>query len=83
MLSNEDLAKLANAGEQEKYSAFQAARISGLYPVAHGGRGMADAIARIRREVSAAIEDGKTLIFLTDRDSDERNAPIPSLLLTS
>ncbi|MBF4552482.1 glutamate synthase large subunit [Corynebacterium suicordis] len=83
VLSNEDLAKLANAGEQEKYSAFQAARISGLYPVAHGGRGMADAIARIRREVSAAIEDGKTLIFLTDRDSDERNAPIPSLLLTS
>ena len=83
VLSNEDLAKLENAGEDEKYSAFQAARISGLYPVAHGGRGMTEALERIRREVSQAIADGKTLIILTDRESDERNAPIPSLLLTS
>ncbi|WP_459610410.1 glutamate synthase large subunit [Corynebacterium urogenitale] len=83
VLSNQDLEKLRAAGEHEKYAAFRSARISGLYKVAHGGRGMAESIKRIRREVSDAIASGATLIILTDRDSDERNAPIPSLLLTS
>lgn len=83
VLSNELLAKLTVAGEDERFGAFKAARISGLYPVAHGGRGLAAALKRIRREVSAAIDSGKTLIILSDRESDERNAPIPSLLLTS
>jgi glutamate synthase (NADPH/NADH) large chain len=44
---------------------------------------MRQAIDRVRREVSAAIEDGCSLIILSDRESDERLAPIPSLLLTS
>ncbi|RAV31892.1 glutamate synthase large subunit [Corynebacterium heidelbergense] len=83
ILLNSEFANIVAAGQHEQYSAFQSATISGLYPVAHGGRGMQQAIARVRREVSAAIAAGKTIIVLTDRESDERSAPIPSLLLTS
>lgn len=83
VLFNDEFAKIVAAGEHEKFSAFRSATISGLYLVAHGGRGMEQAIARVRREVSQAIESGATIIVLTDRDSDERYAPIPSLLLTS
>ncbi|RRO88128.1 glutamate synthase large subunit [Corynebacterium bovis] len=83
VLLNSELLTLEHAGGDERHAAFRSARISGLYPVAHGGRGMREAIARVRREVSRAIEDGATLIVLSDRDSTERMAPIPTLLLTS
>ncbi|QCB28867.1 glutamate synthase large subunit [Corynebacterium endometrii] len=83
IIDNHQLATLIHANDEGKAENFGAAVISGLYPVAHHGKGMREAIARVRREVSAAIADGKTLIVLSDRDSDERFAPIPSLLLTS
>lgn len=83
VLLNSTLATLRQAGAHEGFEDFRSAVISGLYPVAHGGRGMRQAIERIRRETSRAIEDGATLIILSDRESDERMAPIPSLLLTS
>jgi glutamate synthase (NADPH/NADH) large chain len=83
LLLNSSLATLRGAGGHDGFDAFRSTVISGLYPVAHGGRGMRQAIDRVRREVSAAIEDGCSLIILSDRESDERLAPIPSLLLTS
>ena len=83
LLLNSTLATLREAGEHEGFGAFRSAVISGLYPVAHGGRGMRQAIERVRREVSAAINDGATLIILSDRESNGRLAPIPSLLLVS
>jgi glutamate synthase (NADPH/NADH) large chain len=83
LLLNSSLATLRGAGEHDGFETFRSKVISGLYPVAHGGRGMREAIDRVRREVSAAIEDGCSLIILSDRESDERLAPIPSLLLTS
>lgn len=81
ILGNTELATLMAAGESRP--GLRAATVRGLYNVAHGGRGLRIALDRIRREVSRAIEDGATLVVLSDRESDERNAPIPSLLLTS
>lgn len=83
ILDNHDFVTLCKAGEDERFSEFHAEVISGLYPVAQGGRGMRNAIRRVRREVSEAIDRGARLIVLSDRESDERFAPIPSLLLTS
>ena len=51
--------------------------------MAHGGAGLRQAIDRVRKQVTQAIEEGHTVIVLSDRESDERYAPIPSLLLTS
>ena len=53
------------------------------YPVAEGGAGPARrARAASARRSSAAIADGARIIVLSDRESDEQLAPIPSLLLT-
>ncbi|AZA08873.1 glutamate synthase large subunit [Corynebacterium pseudopelargi] len=83
IIDNHELATLIHANDDGDWPTFGAAVISGLYPVAHHGAGLREAIARVRREVSEAIAQGKSIIVLSDRESDERFAPIPSLLLTS
>lgn len=85
ILDNHDFVTLCALGDGDDEFArdFQVEVISGLYPVAQGGRGMRNSIRRVRREVSEAIDRGARLIVLSDRDSNERYAPIPSLLLTS
>ncbi|NMF08864.1 glutamate synthase large subunit [Corynebacterium xerosis] len=83
ILDNHEFVTLVGAHEDDKFARFDSAVISGLYPVAQGGRGLRNGIRRVRREVSEAIDRGKSLIVLSDRESDERYAPIPSLLLTS
>ncbi|AKK07611.1 glutamate synthase large subunit [Corynebacterium testudinoris] len=83
VIDNHQLATLRHANDDGEWEHFRTAVISGLYPVAHHGAGMREAIDRVRREASDAIRDGASLIVLSDRESDERYAPIPSLLLTS
>ncbi|MDO5668406.1 MAG: glutamate synthase large subunit [Corynebacterium sp.] len=83
VLDNHDLATLIHADDHGEWTSFHAAVISGLYSVAHHGHGMREAIDRVLREVDNAIAGGASLIVLSDRESDERQAPIPSLLLTS
>ena len=51
-----------------------------LYPVAEDGAGLAAALDEVRAQASAAIADGARIIILSDRESDEQMAPIPSLL---
>ena len=57
--------------------------VKGLYRVDGGGAALREALDVIRAQVSDAIEDGARIIVLSDRDSDDDLAPIPSLLLTS
>ncbi|MBJ7509282.1 MAG: glutamate synthase large subunit, partial [Ilumatobacteraceae bacterium] len=57
--------------------------VSGLYRVADGGSGLKQALDEICTDVSSAIESGARVIVLSDRNSDEILAPIPSLLLTA
>jgi glutamate synthase (NADPH) large chain len=59
---------------------LRAAVIRCLYPVARGGQGLREALDNVRAKVSAAIRDGARIIVLSDRESDEQVAPIPSLL---
>ena len=72
ILGNSDLATLLEAGDSRPN--LRSVVVRGLYNVAHGGRGLRIALERIRREVSEAIQAGATLIVLSDRESDERNA---------
>ena len=59
---------------------MRAAVIRCLYPVNRGGRGLKEALDNVRAKVSAAIRDGARIIVLSDRESNEQMAPIPSLL---
>ncbi|MFZ2509821.1 MAG: glutamate synthase central domain-containing protein, partial [Gordonia sp. (in: high G+C Gram-positive bacteria)] len=81
IIDNDDLAKLVDIDGAA--TGFPSAQIYGHYPVAEGGAGLRRALDDVRDRVSAAIADGARIIVLSDRESDESMAPIPSLLLTS
>ena len=81
ILDNADLARLV--GIDGAATGFPSVHIHGLYPVAEGGEGLRRALDDVCSRVSSAIAAGARIIVLSDRESDETLAPIPSLLLTS
>jgi glutamate synthase (NADPH/NADH) large chain len=83
VIDNDDLAKIMHVNEDGDQPGLAAVTVYGLYPVNGGGEALRDALERVRREVSTAIANGARLIVLSDRESTEQMAPIPSLLLTS
>jgi len=83
VIDNDELAKILHINDDGDLPGFAAVRISGRYPMDGGGAALRAALERVRGEVSQAIEDGAHIVVLSDRDGDERHAPIPSLLLTS
>lgn len=83
IIDNDELAKIIHINDDGNYGYLASHVVSGLYRVAEGGKGLRDALDRIRSEVSAAIDNGARIIVLSDRNSDDVFAPIPSLLMTS
>ncbi len=83
VIDNDDLAKIIHINDDGNMPHLASAVISGLYRVAGGGVALREALQRVNAEVLESIENGARIIVLSDRNSDENNAPIPSLLLTS
>jgi glutamate synthase (NADPH/NADH) large chain len=83
VIDSDDLAKILSIDADGDMPGFKAVRVSGLYRVADGGKGLKARLTEICRHVSEAIEDGVRILVLSDRDSTEDLAPIPSLLLTA
>jgi glutamate synthase (NADPH/NADH) large chain len=87
ILRNHELAKLVNLDPAVEVNGrrhgLRSKVIRCLYPVAEGGEGLRAALEEVRAQTSAAIADGARIIILSDRESDERMAPIPSLLAVS
>ncbi len=87
ILRNHELAKLINLDPEVEVNGRRHGMASKvircLYPVADGGDGLAAALDEVRGKTSAAIADGARIIILSDRESDEQLAPIPSLLAVS
>jgi glutamate synthase (NADPH/NADH) large chain len=83
VIDNDELAKIISIDEDGNLPGFRATRVSGLYRVRDGGRGLKARLVEICRGVSEAIEDGARILILSDRDSNVDLAPIPSLLLTA
>ena len=83
VIDNDELAKLLHINKDGKHPQFAATKISGLYYVNGGGAALEKKLSEIFDEVDQHIAAGKTLLILSDRDSDMDHAPIPSLLLTS
>ncbi|GIT19038.1 MAG: glutamate synthase [Dehalococcoidia bacterium] len=78
ILRNDDLAKIKASDKP----GVKAKTISTCFKAATGSTGLNDALKRIRDEASQAIEDGYTLLILSDREVNQDNAYIPSLLAT-
>jgi glutamate synthase (NADPH) large chain len=87
ILRNHELAKLINLDPDVEVNGrrhgLRSKVIRCLYPVADGGAGLKAALDDVRAQTSAAIADGARIIILSDRESDEKLAPIPSLLAVS
>ncbi len=87
ILRNHELAKLVNLDPDVEINGrrldLRSKVIRCLYPVAEGGAGLKAALDEVRSQTSAAIADGARIIILSDRESDETMAPIPSLLAVS
>src|SRR5205807_9622305 len=83
VIDNDELAKIMHVNDDGDMPGLAAVTVYGLYPVNGGGEALRDSLDRVRREVSTAIAAGARLIVLSDRESTEQMAPIPSLLLTS
>ncbi|CAM2998839.1 glutamate synthase large subunit [Saccharomonospora xinjiangensis] len=83
VIDNDELAKLVHINDDGDLPGFACTVLSGLYEVDGGGEALGRAVERVRREASKAIAAGARTLVLSDRDSDHRMAPIPSLLLVS
>jgi glutamate synthase (NADPH/NADH) large chain len=87
ILRNHELAKLINLDPDAQVNGrrhgLYSKVIRCLYPVADGGAGLKAALEDVREQAAAAIVEGARIIILSDRESDEQLAPIPSLLAVS
>ena len=79
ILTNEDVDKLRNATIED----FQTATVSILFNIKENGKDIEKAIKEICNEVVKKVDDGYSLIILSDRGVDENNIPVPALLATS
>ena len=86
VLSIYELAKIRYVEEFERMSGFRTAVVEGLFD-AHGtdtpGERLAGAIERLCDEVVQHVRDGVNIVILSDRNTSNAHAAIPSLLLTS
>ncbi|MCV7382301.1 glutamate synthase large subunit [Mycolicibacter longobardus] len=88
ILSNSELAKLVKLDPDQQIGSrgphgLSTAVIRCLYPPAAGGAGLRAALKQVCARASEAIAEGASFIVISDRESDETLAPIPSLLATS
>jgi glutamate synthase domain-containing protein 2/glutamate synthase domain-containing protein 1/glutamate synthase domain-containing protein 3 len=79
VLRNSELAKI----KASTTPGVKTRTISTLFPVNGGTDALSEGLDRIRNQASQAIDNGYTLIVLSDRGVDSENAYIPALLATS
>ena len=79
ILTNAELATLAELDDPD----FRPAVIPTVYEVSRGEAGLKDALDALCAAAARAVEDGRSILILSDRGVDQTHAPIPSLLATA
>jgi glutamate synthase domain-containing protein 2/glutamate synthase domain-containing protein 1/glutamate synthase domain-containing protein 3 len=79
ILNNEQLERIKRLAQP----GLRSTTLNTLYRVADGERGLREALDDLCRQASRALEDGYTIIVLSDRGVSQEWAPIPSLLVTA
>ena len=79
VIDNEQTAKLRHVYEP----GFKSITLPMLFDPRKGGSGLEEAMEHLKRQASAAVEAGYTILILSDRGADRDRAPIPSLLATA
>ncbi len=83
IIDNDELSKIVHANDGGRFPDLRSHVVKGLYRVAGGGLALERALSAICSEVTSAIDEGARIIVLSDRNADDAEAPIPSLLLTA
>jgi glutamate synthase domain-containing protein 2/glutamate synthase domain-containing protein 1/glutamate synthase domain-containing protein 3 len=78
ILTNEQLAQIKALDEGQ----LRTVTLPILFPAGSGGPGLRAALEELCRRAADAVEQGYTIIVLSDRGMSERTVPIPSLLAT-
>ncbi|MDR6967099.1 glutamate synthase (ferredoxin) [Flavobacterium arsenatis] len=79
VISKEDLDKIKNINHDD----FKSFTVSTLYEIEKGVNGLERALDKCVVAASKAVEDGHTIIIISDRGANEKWAPIPILLACS
>ncbi|MGY3128997.1 glutamate synthase (NADPH/NADH) large chain [Agrococcus sp. UYP33] len=81
VIDNDQLAKIRSIDRTP--GSRRTVVVKGLYRVEDGPEAMERRIDAMCREVDEAIAEGAQFVILSDRDSTDQLAPIPTLLMTS
>jgi glutamate synthase domain-containing protein 2/glutamate synthase domain-containing protein 1/glutamate synthase domain-containing protein 3 len=76
IITNEELEKIRHIKEGH----LKSKALSIVFGVEQGTKGIDQRMEEIFAEADQAIEDGITILVLSDRDVDQKTAPIPSLI---
>lgn len=79
ILTVDDLSHILNV----KYPDFLVHRIDMTFPAGTGGKGLEKALDQIFEEAVEKIQQGVSILVLSDRNVDAHHVPIPSLLVTA
>jgi glutamate synthase (NADPH/NADH) large chain len=79
IIDNDQLAKLRHIAIE----GFRSTTLPMIYDPREGGAALERAMDRLKAQAVAAVEDGHTILILSDRGVTEKCAPIPSLLATA
>jgi glutamate synthase (NADPH) large chain len=79
VISNEDLDKIRHVNHAD----FKSVTISTLYKIEKGVNGLERALEKCVQATYKAVEEGCNIVILSDRNVDEKMAPIPMLLACS
>ena len=79
ILTNTQLDILCNI----RYKGFNTVKLSTVFPCDKGVEGLQAALNSLCKAAENSVDEGYNYIILSDRDVDERNAAIPSLLAVS
>jgi glutamate synthase (ferredoxin) len=79
VIDNVQTAKLRHVYEP----GFKSTTLPMLFDPRRGGAGLQESLEHLKRQASAAVDAGYTILILSDRGADRERAPIPSLLATA
>ena len=79
ILTNEELEKIRHVN----IGSLKATTLSSVFKAVKGPEGLELAMEKLSREADKVIEEGYTILILSDRDVSKDNVPIPSLLACS
>ena len=83
VITDADLARLVKIDGPGGIGDFRTEVLVALFAVADGGDGLRRALDGLCEAASGAIAAGANILVVSDRGSDEKMAPIPSLLAVS